>query len=102
MEGSNITLGELKSKAVRDAQVYNTLRQRSRKIATKLGLTGCEVCGYNYHVEIAHITALSKLPDETTVAEATEHSNFKLLCPNHHWEFDHPKGLLSTCLQDES
>lgn len=86
---SQLTLGQLKEKAIRHAQVYNVLRQRSRRIAKSLGLTGCEVCGYDKHVEIAHIVALSKLPNETSVAEATGHNNFRLLCPNHHWEFDH-------------
>lgn len=90
--GAQVTLGELREKSVRHAQVYNTLRQRSRKIAQKMGLTGCEVCGYSTHVEIAHINALSKLSDSTTVAEASDHTNFRLLCPNHHWELDN--GML--------
>ena len=94
-KGDSTTLGELKSKSIRDAQVYNMLRQRSRRIAILAGLTGCEVCGYEYHVEIAHIVALSKLPNSITVAEASNKSNFKLLCPNHHWEFDHPRAALT-------
>lgn len=84
-----MTLGELKEKSVRDAQVYNALRQRSRTIAKSLGLLeGCQVCGYSYRVEIAHINDLAKLPNSTTVFEATDSSNFFALCPNHHHEFD--------------
>jgi 5-methylcytosine-specific restriction endonuclease McrA len=81
-------LGVLRSKAPRHAQVYNVLRQRSRAIAVLEGLTGCEICGYDKHVEIAHIIALSKLPDTATVEEASGRINFRILCPNCHWEFD--------------
>lgn len=83
------TLGELRGKSVRNAQVYNNLRQRSRSIARKAGLlSGCEICGYSYRVEVAHIIPLASFSDQTTVKEATEVNNFFILCPNHHHEFD--------------
>lgn len=85
------TIGELKSKSVRDAQVYNTLRQRSRRIALQTMVMECqeEACNWTEHVEVCHIKALCDLDDSTTVAQATGHWNFILLCPNHHWKFDH-------------
>lgn len=49
---------------------------------------GCEVCGYNKHVEVAHIRALSTFPLTATIGEVNARSNVRFLCPNHHWEFD--------------
>lgn len=54
----------------------------------------CQSCGYNKHVELAHIKPLSSLPPETTVKEANSPDNVLVLCPNCHWEFDH--GLLDS------
>lgn len=83
------TLGELRDLATRDAQVYNTLRGRSRSLARKQFVMACGICGYDFHVDVCHIVGLSTLPDETTVEDATGVNNFVLLCRNHHWELDH-------------
>lgn len=48
----------------------------------------CQVCGYDKHTELAHITALSKWPLSTTLNEVNAKTNVLVLCPNHHWEFD--------------
>lgn len=84
-----VSLGELRKKSVKVSQVYNTLRQMSRKVAISLKINSCEVCGYSKHVEVCHINALSELPDSTSIREAVSRSNFYVLCRNHHWEFDH-------------
>jgi hypothetical protein len=89
----DVTVGELKSKSTRDAQVYNSLRQRSRSIAKKTYTMACPICNYDGHVDVCHIRGLSSLPDETTVEEASGLNNFTLLCKNHHWELDN--GLIS-------
>lgn len=52
----------------------------------------CAVCGYDKHVEIAHIKAVSDFPETSTVAEINDINNLIGLCPNHHWEYDN--GLL--------
>jgi len=48
----------------------------------------CVICGYENHVEIAHIKSVSQFPDETLISKINESSNLAALCPNHHWEFD--------------
>jgi hypothetical protein len=52
----------------------------------------CAVCGYDKHVETAHIKAVASFPDTATIREINAPSNLVGLCPNHHWEFDN--GLL--------
>ena len=52
----------------------------------------CIICGYNKHVEIAHIKAVSDFDDSVKIKEINDISNLMALCPNHHWEYDH--GLL--------
>lgn len=52
----------------------------------------CAICGYNKHVEIAHIKAVSDFDDSTLVSEINHPNNLIGLCPNHHWEYDN--GLL--------
>jgi len=53
----------------------------------------CAICGYNKHIEIAHIKAVSEFPNDALISEINDISNLVALCPNHHWEFDN--GLLS-------
>ena len=52
----------------------------------------CAVCGYNKHVEIAHIKAVADFDDSTPITEINDINNLIGLCPNHHWEYDN--GLL--------
>lgn len=51
----------------------------------------CYLCGYNNHIEIAHIKAVSNFPENTLISEINNLYNLIPLCPNHHWEFDHNK-----------
>ena len=48
----------------------------------------CYICGYDKHVEIAHIKPVSEFDDNTTIAEINNIDNLIALCPNHHWEYD--------------
>ena len=52
----------------------------------------CAICGYDKHIDIAHINAVSEFSEDTLVSEISKASNLIALCPNHHWEYDH--GLL--------
>lgn len=52
----------------------------------------CAVCGYDKHVECAHLTPVSSFPITATLDEINRLENLVLLCPNHHWEFD--SGML--------
>lgn len=48
----------------------------------------CAICGYNKHVEIAHIKAVSEFSDSSTLEEINHIDNLVGLCPTHHWEYD--------------
>jgi hypothetical protein len=51
----------------------------------------CEKCGYSKHVEVAHIKPISDFPEDTLLSVINDRNNLMLLCPNCHWEFDHPE-----------
>ncbi len=51
----------------------------------------CYNCGYNKHVELAHIKPLSSFPLDSTIGEVNSINNVIQLCPNCHWEFDNGK-----------
>lgn len=48
----------------------------------------CLKCGYNKHIEVAHIKSVSSFSDDTYISKINEISNLIALCPNHHWEYD--------------
>ena len=48
----------------------------------------CIICGYDKHIEIAHIKAVSDFADESLISEINHINNIIPLCPNHHWEYD--------------
>ena len=88
------TKGEL----FRDRSNYQSARSCIRKGAVKNfekvpNNTYCYICGYNKHVDIAHIKAVSDFSDDTLIEVINDPSNLIPLCPNHHYEFDN--GLMS-------
>jgi hypothetical protein len=48
----------------------------------------CVVCGYDKHIELAHIKAISSFDENATIGEVNSIMNVLPLCRNHHWEFD--------------
>lgn len=48
----------------------------------------CLICGYDKHVEIAHIKPVSEFDDNSIISEINDINNLIALCPNHHWEYD--------------
>ena len=48
----------------------------------------CFICGYDKHVEVAHIIAISKFKDNDLISEINSKDNLIYLCRNHHWEYD--------------
>lgn len=60
----------------------------------------CYVCGYDKHVELAHIRPISSFEPTTTLAVVNSAENIVQLCRNCHWEFDH--GLISLASPDQS
>lgn len=67
-------------------------RQASKSFEESGKEKKCAVCGYDKHIDIAHIKAVSEFSEDTLVSEISKASNLIALCPNHHWEYDH--GLL--------
>ena len=53
-------------------------------------LTGlpCAVCGYDKHVELAHIKAVSEFNVSDKLSDINNERNIIQLCRNCHWEFD--------------
>ena len=52
----------------------------------------CHICGYDKHIEVAHVKAVSNFSGDTKLKEINSVDNLIGLCPNHHWEYDN--GLL--------
>jgi hypothetical protein len=77
-----------KTKGLHRSWWYSDIRNHCRRINKHRPLR-CQVCGYNRHVECAHITALADCDDSMTLNEINDPSNVAILCPNCHWEFDH-------------
>lgn len=48
----------------------------------------CACCGYDKHVELAHIKPVSSFDEDTLISVVNSEKNVIQLCPNCHWEFD--------------
>lgn len=84
-----ITKGELFNTSISWQHARNYICKDARKIfQSSCKDKSCVVCGYNNHVEVAHIKSVSSFTDNTPVSEINDISNLIALCPNHHWEYD--------------
>jgi hypothetical protein len=88
--GEDITLDQAIYSKGHRSSAYALVRTRARALMTQLRVTACEECGYDKHVEIAHIQGISTFSGDTLISEINRRENLKALCPNCHWEFDHP------------
>lgn len=88
----NQTLGDhISSMVKRDANLYNKIRQKARAVAYKEMPRVCVKCGYSKHVEVCHKISISDFPLTASVRDEINHiDNLLVLCPNCHWEHDHP------------
>ena len=77
-----------KHKSWKNASVRNFCRSWNKELTKK----PCQKCGYNKHVELCHIKAVSEFDEKTTLAEVNSPENILVLCRNCHWEFDN--GIL--------
>ncbi|WP_288980209.1 HNH endonuclease [uncultured Flavobacterium sp.] len=66
------------------ANIRNLNRSWNRDLITK----PCANCGYDKHVELCHIKAVSLFDDTALIGEVNHPSNIIQLCPNCHWELD--------------
>lgn len=84
-----MTKGELFSKR----KNWQSARTAIRKLADSIFKNSnkpkeCAICGYNKHIEIAHIKGVSEFSNNDLVSQINDIDNLIALCPNHHWEFD--------------
>ena len=67
----------------------STIRKDAAKVYKGSGKEyKCIICGYDLHIEIAHIKAVSEFSEQSTLEEINNINNLIALCPNHHWEYD--------------
>lgn len=74
-----------------DANKYSRIRSHARSVVRRRPQR-CLACGYDKHVEVCHIQAITDFDISATLAEVNNPDNLVLLCPNCHWEFDHKKS----------
>lgn len=74
------------------------IRIYNRSWNQDLSKKACQKCGYINHVELSHIKAISSFPKTATLGEVNDPGNILILCPNHHWEYDHGLITLSDIL----
>lgn len=86
---ANRTKGELFSSRKNWQSARSAIRKHAQAIFSVFNTEHkCSICGYDKHIEIAHIKAVSDFDDEATIGEINAISNLIALCPNHHWEYD--------------
>ena len=90
------TLGEYKErdsvKGKHPSWLFSGVRGLNRSWNNSLTKKPCANCGYDKHVELCHIRALSDFPDTALLSEVNHPENNIQLCRNCHWELDN--GLL--------
>ncbi len=91
---SLMTIAEIESTNTSEERrdKYGRIRANCRTVNKALTELPCAECGYDKHVEICHIRAISQWPKDTLVKDVNARLNVVQLCPTHHWEFDN--GLL--------
>jgi len=87
---AELTKQELKSQ--HNGSYFNwrsSISKNARKIFNNSGICKkCIVCGYQNHVDVAHIIPVYEFHDLAKISEINGISNLVALCPNHHWELD--------------
>lgn len=64
------------------------VRGFARSWLKHLAESPCCRCGYDKHVELAHIKAVTDFTDDDLLRDVNSEDNVIPLCPNCHWEFD--------------
>lgn len=88
----NSTIGEYRNiqsvSGKHPSWLHSHIRNFARSWLKELRLKACAFCGYEKHVELAHIKAVSDFEDTALLKEVNSIDNVIQLCPNCHWEFD--------------
>ena len=77
-------LKTIKKKDIESSKIRSYKREWNKDLSKK----SCAKCGYNRHVELAHIKAVSEFCDETEIGVINNPSNILPLCPTCHWGCD--------------
>lgn len=86
---SSVTISELVDKS-RKSHYYSHIRYLARKAHHNSSKPKCCAnCGYDKHIEVAHIKAISSYCKSTTIGEVNNLDNLLGLCRNCHWELDY-------------
>lgn len=83
------------------SSAFAQIREKARRLAKDFGYRECCICGYDLHIEIAHIKSISDFSKDTMVSVVNHPDNLAPLCCNCHWEFDNnfiSNEELSVCL----
>lgn len=94
-----VTKGELFSVRLNYQSARSAIQKLARKIFRQsVSEPSCIICGYNAHVEVAHIKSVSSFSNNSTIGEINSTQNLVGLCPNHHWEYDNNRLSLDAVL----
>lgn len=101
------TESSMKNRTIEDAlkegtrqQRYSNIRSIARSYAKYLpNKNKCQNCGYDKHVEIAHIKSISSFSLNDVLIDVNNENNLLALCPNCHWEFDNGHLTLEQILE---
>lgn len=88
-EAKDMTLKEAIYEKHHRSSAFALVRSRARSVAKKYNMSCCEKCGYDKHVEVAHIKPISSFSDDIMISAINSRENLMALCPNCHWEYDH-------------
>lgn len=88
----NRTIGQLRLQHKTYSNTRIAIARNARRVFKKLNIKSCIICGYDKHVEAAHIRSVASFDDTTLLREINNKENLVALCPNCHWEYDN--GLL--------
>ena len=86
----DITLKEAIYQELHKSSAFALVRSRARGVGKELKLTKCQKCNYSRHIEICHIKPICEFDENTLLSVINHPSNLLALCPNCHWEHDHP------------
>ncbi len=99
----NPTRIELSEKYCKDnhrSSAFSYIRYHAREVVAKDLPKVCSKCGYDKHVELAHIKSIAAFNNNDRIEDINHRDNLMFLCPNCHWEFDN--GLLDWHTRQDS
>lgn len=93
----NFVLNKTKGELFEERKNWQSARSSMQKDARRMYFEHtqnpkCAICGYDKHIEVAHIKSVSDFDDNTKISIINSVDNLIGLCPNHHWEYDN--GIL--------